>query len=548
MSIDKKRRRLIQLAGLSPIAALTSQRLVSAANSIPLRKTGGNFNPDVELALKASITEIPVLPGPYTKVWRFSGRLLKGPDNSLRETPGSYLGPTLHFRKGQKVRIRFYNELPGDCIVHWHGLHVPEVADGHPRYAIGKGESYVYEFEVNNRAGTYWYHSHTHRVTGQRVYFGLSGVLLISDDEERGLPLPVGDYDIPLVIQDRRFDDQNRLLYTDHMHDRMMGFLGDRIMVNGQPDFVLPAATRAYRLRLLNLSNSRIYKLAWSDSAPLTVIGTDGGLLEGPEQYPYITLAPAERVDLWVDFRGYKVGTEITMRSLPFHGTMPMMQGMMGGRGMGPGRRGMMGGGRQRGMGGPSMHGSRMGMRAVNLANGAEFPVFRIRIDREVRETSSLPNRLSSIPRYLPEQAANVDEPKKISLSMRPMSPSLNGRSFAMDDATAAETVKLGEMYLIEFVNRDQRMHRMMMAHPMHIHGQQFQIVHREIASGYEDAYASMSAGFVNDGWKDIVLVMPGEKVTLLKRFDDFDGLYLYHCHNLEHEDLDMMRNFLVKK
>lgn len=85
------------------------------------------------------------------------------------------------------------------------------------------------------------------------------------------------------------------------------------------------------------------------------------------------------------------------------------------------------------------------------------------------------------------------------------------------------------------------------MAHPMHIHGQQFQVLNREMAQGFERQYATVSQGFVDNGWKDTVLVMPGEKVTILKRFDHYTGLFLYHCHNLEHEDLDMMRNFLVQ-
>ena len=91
-------------------------------------------------------------------------------------------------------------------------------------------------------------------------------------------------------------------------------------------------------------------------------------------------------------------------------------------------------------------------------------------------------------------------------------------------------------------------MHGMMaMPHPMHLHGEQFQIVEREVNSRHRGGYETVSAGLVDSGWKDTVLVMPGEKVTLLKPFNDFKGLFMYHCHNLEHEDLGMMRDFLVK-
>lgn len=117
----------------------------------------------------------------------------------------------------------------------------------------------------------------------------------------------------------------------------MTGFLGDWILINGMPDFTLPVSTCAYRLRLLNGSNSRIYKLAWRDGSPLTIIGTDGGLLERPVYRRYAFLSPGERIELWVDFHDSPVGFETSLVSLPFD------TGMMGGSGhMGSGI--MMGG------------------------------------------------------------------------------------------------------------------------------------------------------------------------------------------------------------
>ena len=152
--------------------------------------------------------------------------------------------------------------------------------------------------------------------------------------------------------------------------DQMMGFLGDRILVNGRPDFVLPVATRPYRLRFLNGSNSRIYKLGWSDGTPLTVIATDGGLLSKPVQRPYVMLAPAERIELWVDFSGRKVGSELTLQSLEFVGVdsdrMPGgSSGGMGGMGM--------------------MHGPRA------LPNGVPFPVMKVRVERESKTARRCP-------------------------------------------------------------------------------------------------------------------------------------------------------------
>lgn len=158
------------------------------------------------------------------------------------------------------------------------------------------------------------------------MYRGLAGLLIVSDDEEAAAGLPTGAQDLPIVIQDRTFDADNQLVYIggtgeggmggmmNGMMDRTMGFLGERILVNGKPDVVFSLATRAYRLRILNGSNSRIYKLAWGDETPMAVIATDGGLLKAPVLKPYVTLGPGERVELWADFTGRRVGDELTRR------------------------------------------------------------------------------------------------------------------------------------------------------------------------------------------------------------------------------------------
>ena len=139
-----------------------------------------------------------LLPGAPTRVWRFTGKVQRGPETALQVIPGSYLGPIIRLRRGQKVRIRFRNNLGEPSIVHWHGLDVPESADGHPRLAVADGRDYVYEFEVLNRAGTYWYHPHPHMRTGAQVYQGLAGLLVVSDEEEDALGLPSGRAELTL--------------------------------------------------------------------------------------------------------------------------------------------------------------------------------------------------------------------------------------------------------------------------------------------------------------------------------------------------------------
>ena len=235
--------------------------------------------------------------------------------------------------------------------------------DGHPMYAIDPGETFVYEFEMRNRAGLYFYHPHTHEATATQVYRGLAGAIIVGDDEEKALDLPSGEFEIPIVLQDRSFNDDNQLVYGGGMHAQMVGFQGDRILVNGRPDYAIDVASRAYRLRILNGSNSRIYKLAWDDASPITVIGVDGGLLEKPEEKPYVMLAPGERLDVWADFSGRSVGSRIVMRSAPFSGVLPRMA------------RGMMGG---------MMAGSA-------LPVGGDYPLFTVRVARAASDSPALP-------------------------------------------------------------------------------------------------------------------------------------------------------------
>ncbi|MFP5380287.1 MAG: multicopper oxidase family protein, partial [Vicinamibacteria bacterium] len=247
---------------------------------------------DVDLVLTAAPDEVALLPGEATRVWRFTGERLLGPADTLTTLPGSYLGPVIRLRRGQRVRIRFQNRLGEDSIVHWHGLDVPEAADGHPRLAVGPGRDYVYEFTVTNRAGTYWYHPHPHMRTGPQVYQGMAGLLLVSDPDEEALALPSGSHEILAVLQDRRFDARNQLLYQGSMMEMMNGVLGDRFFVSGRETPSRDVDAAWHRVRLLNGSNARIYSLAWSHDLPMTVIGSDGGLLERPLEQRTLTLAP----------------------------------------------------------------------------------------------------------------------------------------------------------------------------------------------------------------------------------------------------------------
>ena len=553
------RRKFLQLAGLSALSAVApSNWLYAASNARYAKDASPDFHPNVEIEITAVATEAPILPGKPTRVWKYEGKLLSGPEGTIAQLPGTHLGAVFFLERGQKVRFYFKNDLPEANIIHWHGLHVPQVMDGHPMYDVPAGSGYVYEFQVDNPAGTYMYHAHTHEKTGQQVYKGLAGLIIVSDPDEKTLNLPRGEFDQPIVLQDRSFDADNQLVYVQNMRERHMGFLGDEMIVNGKRHFVLPVATRPYRLRVLNGSNSRLYKLGWDDGTPLTVIATDGHLLEKPVTRQFVMLAPGERIELWADFSGRKVGTEIVLKSLPFSGAMPghgeggMMGGMNHGDGKAPQGGGMMDhkaeSPTQSEENGEGEHGGMGMMSTSKLPQGSEYALLKVRIMREENVSLPLPQRLARDERYERSQAENPNQPRSIKISMMRMKWLLNGREFEMTAASPEETVKMNTMQVIEFDNGYTQTMGMMsgLPHPMHIHGQQFQIIERVIREDRRKDYETVNKGFVDDGWKDVVLVMPGEKVTLLKRFDDYKGLFLYHCHNLEHEEMGMMRNFNV--
>lgn len=471
---------------------------------------------NVVMDLTAAPAKVDLLPGGATRVWQYQGQLAQGPDGSLQTIPDSYLGPVLCLQRGQNLKLHFNNQVPDPSIVHWHGLNVPDTSDGHPRFAIQQGATYTYDYPVLNRAGTYWYHPHPHQRTGPQAYYGLAGMLIVSDETETALGLPSGEFDLPLVIQDRSFDSQNQWVYVA---DTMNGFFGDQVLINGQSQRTWQVQARPYRLRLLNGSNARIYKLAWNDDTPFTVIAADGGLLEKPVQRSYLTLAPGERVELWADFSAYQPGQELLLKSLPFSVGSGMMGGMMGSSGL--------------------PHGTGMDVLkfVVQSAAGGAFPI--------------LPAKLSEPGFYSEADAVNRKNPRQFTLAMAMMTGSINGRTFEMGNVASDEKVRLGDLEVWEFYNSEGGGMGMMGGgghpHPMHIHNVQFQVLERQIDRQNKQEYEGVSAGFVDDGWKDTVLVWPGERIRLLVRFENYAGLYLYHCHNLEHEDGGMMRNYRVE-
>jgi FtsP/CotA-like multicopper oxidase with cupredoxin domain len=520
------RRDLLRLLGLAPLAA---KDVISPSRSFAASQTRQGTVPDVELALTAALGEVSLLPGAPTRVWRFTGTVVRGPASTLQPIDGSYLGPVIRLRRGQRVRIRFVNQLSEPSIVHWHGLDVPERADGHPRLAVNQGAEYVYDFEVANRAGTYWYHPHPHMRTAAQVYQGLAGVLLVSDPEEDNLGLPSGAGELLCVLQDRRFDANNQLVYADaiasgpmmggrgrgrgmrgggnmaRMMETMNGWLGDRMLVNGRLQRTVDVARRTYRVRLLNGSNARFYKLAWSDGTPMTVLGGDGGLLARARVRQTVTLGPGQRADMLLDLSMHAPGSAVELRSLAF----------------------------------PAAHAGRVGMMGETspVAQGAALSLMRLRVSGTQGPRFQVPGRLSA-----DDFRASASAPvRRVTLGFMQMTWLLDGRVFDMTDVADEETVAPDSTHVWELVNQANPM-GMAMAHPIHLHGRPFRILSRSGGSAN-----ALREGLNDAAWTDTVVVLPGETVRIQITFSQHPGLYLYHCHILEHEDMGMMRNFRIR-
>lgn len=417
---------------------------------------------------------------------------------------GAYLGPTIRCKSGDRVKIKLQNNLREAAAVHWHGLLLPARMDGGPHQAVAPGATWVPEFEIRQRGSLCWYHAHTLHQTGRQVLRGLAGLMLIDDDDNRaaGLPSDYGVDDIPLVLQDRRFRRDGSFEYMTSMHDMMMGYTGDVLLVNGTVRPVLSLQRPRTRLRVLNGSNSRIYTLGRSDGVDLTLIATDGGLLEAPVSMPRVRVAPGERVEFLVEPRD---GKTFRLMSYPDDAG-----GSMGGM---------------------------MGMRG----NDETFVVLELRAASPAGASVPIPAKLSTLHRLKTEDSTAT---RRFTLDMGMMGGMMGPRmgpmggmmainGLAMDMRRIDFRVPVGNIEVWEILNRTP------LAHPFHIHNTQFGILDRD----------GEAPGAHERGLKDTVLVDPGARVRLIMQFKDFadpQHPYMYHCHILEHEDGGMMGQFVV--
>jgi spore coat protein A len=475
---------------------------------------------------------------------------------------------------------------PVPIVTHVHGAHVDSASDGYPEAWYlpdasdipegyrAQGNLYrsaspaspgaaVFEYSNDQRATTLWYHDHALGITRLNVYAGMAGFWILRDDIEDGLNLPgpaprlvdepeTSYYEIPFVIQDRTFKEDGSLFYPESRDyfDGYTGpfipettvspiwnpeFFGNTMVVNGRTWPYLEVEPRLYRFRILNGSNSRFLVLRFDTELAFNQIGTEGGLLPGaPVVLDQILLAPAERADVIIDFSQFQPGDAITLLNLgpdePFGG-LPLDPGTEAN---------------------PETTGQIMQFRVVELTengNAGEIPTSLPSIDRLE----------SNVPDHTVTLNEEMYEPADIPVEAL-LGTNTNLNLDWGDEITERMTVGDIEVWNIVNLTGD--------AHPIHLHLVNFQVVDRTPVDveGFHDAVIAahreaegapgpdpmdyladdpMQPEAWETGWKDTVIAYPGMVTRIIAHFD-LAGLYVWHCHILEHEDNEMMRPMLV--
>lgn len=492
------RRRFLEGAAATAAALLAprSLRAQETAFTTPLpipelrdaRASGGSID------LVAQVGRHAFLPGQATETYGFSA---------------PYLGPVLRVHRGDEVEFAVTNRIERDTTCHWHGLLVPADVDGGPHLVIPSGETWRPTLRIDQAEATTWYHAHPHYDTGRQVYYGLAGMILVEDGtgERLGLPRTYGLDDLPLILQDRRFDGAGAPLYSAMGPSRMMGFRGDTLIVNGVATPVARVPKGLVRLRVLNAANARNFDLTFGDGRTFHVIASDAGYLPAPVALTSLRIAVGERFEVLVDFSD---GRGVDMETGTGDGSMQGMGGMM---------RSMM----------TSVAGTLMRFEVDASKPAPTAPA------------ATIPSVLVDVPA---PDTSNVAGRRRVSLDMGPTmmrggmgrgrgggmrgGPPLgiNGRAYDMNRIDFEP--RLGSTEIWEVTPN-------MMAHPFHVHG----VIFRVLSIGGRAPAPHLAAG------KDVILLdQPAELLLTFNQPATTRFPFMFHCHILEHEDGGMMGQY----
>lgn len=462
---------------------------------------------------------------PLTTIWGYDG-LIPGPTIEAEKDKTTYVKyinnlPKKHFLPVDRTLHVASDSPEVRTVTHLHGANVFWESDGHPEawytqnyeYVGPKFRREVHEYTNHQPATTLWYHDHAMALTRLNVYAGLAGYYLLRDSMEERLHLPKGKYEIPLMIQDKSFNEDGSLFYPIGPEPPLppapvtpsitVGFFGNTITVNGKVWPYLNVEPRKYRFRILNASNRRGYILRLSNDQSMIQIGTDGGFLTGPNPIPAIELLPAERTDLIIDFSGLE-GQTITLMNDDIESSPPN-------------------------------------------EHTSVIMQFRVTLPLIGKDTSVIPEEMAPRDLDLHEQHAHIKRDLPLTVSNDSYGRLMLMLNKMMYHEPATEKPSLDSIEIWNFINTTP------IPHPMHIHLIQGKILGRRpfnvqkyINEGKLEMGPLELPRNYETGWKDVFKADVGYVTSVIMHWKEFTGNYIWHCHFLEHEDHDMMRPITV--
>jgi blue copper oxidase len=448
-----KRREFVKKSALTAASLSISQKALSQKN----------IKPTISKPVTAEICfERLELPSSFSghKSWIFSGKIKSGNANVLKQKK-EFSIPILEVNQGDHLKIQYKNNLPIASIIHWHGLNLPEEQVGHPRFLIDQGKEYNYDFEIKNRAGLYWYECITLEELPQ-YQSTLKGLMIVRDDKEKALNLPTGENEIIIIL--------------------------------GQSDFKknqFNLKSESYRLRLLNLNETKNYTLSWSDLREICAIGTDGGLLDKAYPFPEINLGPGERLDVIVNLENFNLGNQIELLATTVGQT---------------------------------------GQKELQALS--EFNIVQKSYKKFV-----LPPILSNYKQINKLEANNNHSVKVFKVtSNNPNGVLINGKcEYLMGDEGAEGFVAINTTEIWQFDLTESQV-----GQTVHIFGGQFQVLERT------NLFGNLSPQ-MDKGWHDSLSLQPGDRLSIIKRFNIFSGLYLLSFKSLNDIEKAYRIDFLIE-
>jgi spore coat protein A, manganese oxidase len=498
-----ERRDFLKIGAFAAAAvALPLQRIARAQSTFANRMAESQLPKPFTVPFSIPPVATPFLSDATTDHYRIEmmpgfANILPGFQTPVYTYNGTVPGPTIKVQQGRKIRVRYCNELPAQhatlgyepwTSVHLHGSASLPQYDGYASDITRPNQYKDYYYPNFQAARTLWYHDHGVHHTAENVYQGLAAQYHLLDPQEQALPIPHGEFDVPLIVSDAMFKSDGSLLFS---LDNESGTYGDVILVNGQPWPAMKVKRRKYRFRVLNGSISRSYFFSLDSGDPMWIVGTDGGLIPTSQSVTGWRHGMGERYEVVIDFSKYPVGRRVILKN----------------------------------------NSPKNNQRFTNTDKVMAFDVVGDDFDpanNSVPETLTPPNPTMEL------KESDAVRTRQMRLERSNGRWTVNGTTWdkivASGHTFVEASVNRGDVEIWEITNSSGGWF-----HPLHIHLIDFKILDRNGKPPFA----------WERGPKDVVYAGENEKVRVIARFEGL-GKYMIHCHNLVHEDHDMMTQFEV--